>query len=264
MADLYRIKDWAKNFETAQSRRYKSLSWVAIPNKHDGMRFRRLMAREDGPSVFGAWMLIVQVASKCSPRGILASDGKPLEPIDLHFKTGVAESVFKLAFEVLSTPEIGWIEKVETENEHSTDNQRQSESENTPSPNIHAHDTVPNQTKQNPTGQTEQNKTQPDNDSVGFKEFFEKFGVDSGLVGKVAAKITRLTGCKEPSDLAFIDRVAILNQIDHLAPEVLILEAAKAVKKEKPDSPMGFFRKCLQNRIVNFEEKISNIPCGSN
>jgi len=253
MADLYRIKDWNERFETAQSRRCKVLNWVAIPNSHDGAGYRRLMARDDATAIYGIWVLIVQVASKCSPRGTLANGSNPLTAIDLHFKTGAPEKDFETAFEVLSSPEIGWLEVVDSV-------PGCLDSEPAPSTIDQTPDTQPNQT--DPTQQDKQNITQPNStNGVGFKEFFKDFDIDSGLVGRISAKMVRLTGCKKSSDLMFIDKVAIITQMGEVT-EACVLEAAKAVqdRKPRPDVPIKFFRKCLQNRIPDFEDKLAKIP----
>jgi hypothetical protein len=106
----YSIRAWNENFEISQSRKIDGpLSWVAIPCKHDGLGFRRIMALEDGPAMYGAWALIVQVAAKCKPRGVLADERGPLTPEELSFKTGCPEGIFKRALEVLSSERVGWL-----------------------------------------------------------------------------------------------------------------------------------------------------------
>lgn len=109
MTVLYSIRDWNTHFENAQSRPVKALHWVAMPIKHDGKSFRRIMLREDAGDVFAAWVLIVQVAAKCSPRGILIDDDGPLGPADLAIKTGFPEAKFAKSLNILSSKEIGWL-----------------------------------------------------------------------------------------------------------------------------------------------------------
>lgn len=110
MAVLYSIRDWNDNFEVAQSRKLvKALDWVALPTKHDGKSFRRLMLMPDGPEIYGAWVLIVQVAAKCPKRGILADADGPLDTADLAIKTGCRQELFEKALKVLSAERIGWI-----------------------------------------------------------------------------------------------------------------------------------------------------------
>lgn len=109
MAALYSIKDWEKNFEVSQTRKVENARWVPLPVKHDGLSFRRLMAMDDGQSLFAAWVLIVQVAAKCPVRGVLADEHGPLAAEDLSLKTGCPEVLFKKALRTLSSPSIGWL-----------------------------------------------------------------------------------------------------------------------------------------------------------
>ena len=56
MTARYRVRDWGVHFENTRSRDYKKLDWVPIPNKHDGKGYRRLIALENGPALFAAWV----------------------------------------------------------------------------------------------------------------------------------------------------------------------------------------------------------------
>lgn len=114
MPVTYQIKDWDGLFEIAQSRRYKRLTWVALPNKHDGAGYRRVVKHPRATDIFAAWILILQVASKQEKRGLLVNGDGPITAEDLADKTGFPEEIFKLAFEVLSGPKIAWLEKVNT------------------------------------------------------------------------------------------------------------------------------------------------------
>lgn len=106
---LYRVRNWDTIFENSRSRAFKKLDWVPIPNKHDGKSYRRLVAMDNGLAMYAAWVLIVQVASKCPQRGVLADEDGPLDASDLSFKTGVSADVFSQAFRVLISPAIGWL-----------------------------------------------------------------------------------------------------------------------------------------------------------
>jgi hypothetical protein len=110
MAVLYTIRNWDERFEKAQSRKLEhALPWVAIPTKHDGLGFRRIMALEDGMAVYGAWILLLQIAAKCTPRGRLADENGPMDATDFAIKTGGRKEVFDRALNVLSGNKIGWI-----------------------------------------------------------------------------------------------------------------------------------------------------------
>lgn len=121
MALVYSIRDWNKHFEVSQSRKVEGpLDWVAIPTKHDGKSYRRIMLLDDGPSIYAAWILIVQIAAKCDPRGILADKDGPLDASDLAIKTGCRPQLFEKAFKVLTGNKIGWLLVAEWEGSGST------------------------------------------------------------------------------------------------------------------------------------------------
>jgi hypothetical protein len=109
----YRIKDWDSTYENNRSRTVKVLQWVAIPNRHDGEGFKLVMQHARASEIFTAFVLILQVASRCQPRGSLVRDGRPHDAASLALKTGGRSEWFELALEVLSSPEIGWIESFE-------------------------------------------------------------------------------------------------------------------------------------------------------
>ena len=100
---LYKIRDWSKLFENNRSRTVERLAWVAIPNRHDGENYSALITSKDGAELFAAWCLIVQVASKCSPRGtLLKGDGKPHDAGSLALKTRAPEKWFDKCLNYLS------------------------------------------------------------------------------------------------------------------------------------------------------------------
>jgi len=66
------------------------------------------MNRKDGPEVFAAWILLVQLASRCTTRGVLASsDGRAYEIADISVKTRAPERIFEKAIPLLVGA--GWI-----------------------------------------------------------------------------------------------------------------------------------------------------------
>lgn len=106
------IVDWDDHYEVSQSRRTQLHKWVAIPNKHDGRGYARIAMMKDGPEIFCAWILLVQVASKMPKRGVLADSDGPLSIGDIAVKTRYPESIFQKAVKILSTPNIGWLRVV--------------------------------------------------------------------------------------------------------------------------------------------------------
>jgi hypothetical protein len=104
----YTIANWAETYETAETRKRKSLFWVLVPNAHDSLGFCSIMEREDGLEVFGAWVLILQVASKCSTRGSLTSSkGRPYSAAEIATITRAPVKSIQDALDVLVG--IGWI-----------------------------------------------------------------------------------------------------------------------------------------------------------
>jgi len=108
----YSIVDWDKKYEVSQAKRVLGpLTWVALPTTHDDLAFRRLMAMDDGAALYGAWIMIVQIAAKCSPRGVLADGRHPLTAADLAMRTGVPEALFSKALQILASKNFGWIKR---------------------------------------------------------------------------------------------------------------------------------------------------------
>jgi uncharacterized phage protein (TIGR02220 family) len=116
MPILYRVKGWNEHFENNRSRERDSLSWVPVPNKHDGMTFLRIMAEPDGIAIYGFWMLVLQMLSKQRlPRdGWLTRDGQPTgtpwqaSDLALPLRRPVAE--IQRALDFLSSGDIDWLE----------------------------------------------------------------------------------------------------------------------------------------------------------
>jgi len=106
----YRIVGWDDRFENHESRKIKVLNWVAMPNHHDTAGYRRLVTMPNGAALYGAWCAVVQVASRCPVRGVLASASRPLEAIDLEAKTGMKSKLFDELFSVVTDPSICWLE----------------------------------------------------------------------------------------------------------------------------------------------------------
>lgn len=99
---LYSIRNWSEWFENNRSKTVKDLSWVAIPNRHDGEHFSAIMLHKHGAEIFSAWILIIQVASRCQPRGTLLRDGgKPHSPQSLSIKTRAPAIWFERGLEFL-------------------------------------------------------------------------------------------------------------------------------------------------------------------
>lgn len=120
----FRIKQWNKLFENSRSRTVADLAWVAIPNHHDGENYSIIMAEKNAAEIFSAWVLMVQVASRCHPRGTLLRDnGKPHDAKSLAIKTRGREDWFSSAMSFILN-NTDWIELVDVSVEsHQPDTQ---------------------------------------------------------------------------------------------------------------------------------------------
>ena len=114
MTKAYQIKNWDDNFEVAQGRKCTVMKWCAVPNSHSGNGYLEIAEHPESVKLFCAWNLIVQVASKMKTRGLLVSDsGKPLTAKQMSRITRYPVEIFELAFEVLCSDDIGWMERKE-------------------------------------------------------------------------------------------------------------------------------------------------------
>lgn len=66
-----KIRDWDTHFERDRTKQWKHLEWVPIPNKQ-GSGFRKIMKQPNGLEIFSCWIVLVEVASTCTPRGDLS------------------------------------------------------------------------------------------------------------------------------------------------------------------------------------------------
>jgi hypothetical protein len=111
---VLRVREWANLFENNRTRELKRMEWVPMPNKHDGDGFTELLHHANGMSHFGAWALIVEVASKCDMRGTLLREGAVAHDAgSLARMTHGSEAVFEEAIPRLL--KIGWLELFDTE-----------------------------------------------------------------------------------------------------------------------------------------------------
>lgn len=105
---MYRIKNWRKFFEKSDHKNCKTMPWVAVPTKHDGKGYRKLMRH--GPQFYAAWINMLQIAAKAPTRGYLVDHDGPLSFDDMEIKTDCPANVFEEALNFCI--KIGWIEEI--------------------------------------------------------------------------------------------------------------------------------------------------------
>lgn len=103
------IVDWNERYEKSDTRKCKDMKWVPVPNRWDSIGYLAIMDLPDALAVMGAWMLILEVASRCEHRGILAEAGQPLTPAMIAAKVRAPLKGINRAIDVLSSPAISWI-----------------------------------------------------------------------------------------------------------------------------------------------------------
>jgi len=65
----YRVSCWTKLYENNRTKELKRLTWVPVPNAMDGAGYTELVDHPDGAAHFGAWIAILEIASRQDPRG---------------------------------------------------------------------------------------------------------------------------------------------------------------------------------------------------
>ncbi|MEZ0388354.1 MAG: hypothetical protein ACAI34_14870 [Verrucomicrobium sp.] len=106
----YEVHQWNERYENNRSRELKKLDWVPMGNAHDTFGYCLTLAQEDGPQLMGAWLAIVQVASRCIPRGSLVRDnGTPYTAATLAAVTRFPMALLERALQWFASPDIQWL-----------------------------------------------------------------------------------------------------------------------------------------------------------
>lgn len=108
----FRIKGWNKHYENNRSRELRRPEWFPCSNSFEGRGYMELCDNPAGTSHYGAWCMLLAVASRMPARGLLVTDsGHPLSIKDIARMTRGSEAVFLEALPRLLA--IGWVEEVE-------------------------------------------------------------------------------------------------------------------------------------------------------
>ncbi|CAK8989694.1 Replicative DNA helicase, partial [Durusdinium trenchii] len=114
VATVYRIRNWdeAGFVKKGQNDRSRELPWVAIPTKHHGTTFTRLMRTDPTGSVYGCWICLVALAGRLPAKGTLACEEGPLSIEDMAAQCHVDPDTLKRAIDILQSESIQWIEAI--------------------------------------------------------------------------------------------------------------------------------------------------------
>ncbi len=114
---ILRVAQWGEIYENNRTKDLKHMSWVPIPNKMDGDGYTELVAHSDGAAHLGAWLTIIQIASKCDPRGTLLRDRcAPHTSGSLSRISRLPREVFEAVLPRLLL--IGWLELISLDYQH--------------------------------------------------------------------------------------------------------------------------------------------------
>lgn len=92
------------------------MDWVPIPNRMDGDGYTELLDHANGAAHFGAWIAMIQIASRCETRGTLLRDGaRPHDAISMARISRIPKEAFTEALPRLLS--IGWIELFDLDNQ---------------------------------------------------------------------------------------------------------------------------------------------------
>lgn len=265
---VFAIKDWNHNFEVSQSKRVKngrSLTWVAMPTKHDGKGLRRILrgcsedARsglgadsentphiaECGPALYGVWCLLVQLAAKMPTRGVFMDEDGALTAEDLADSIGIDPTYVETTISFCLGERMKWIELILLNPDCATRSTLGADSEQT-------RRTVDRSV---PTGQ---DRTGQDRTSVPRARTHE------GEISELVEKARRI--CEELDGWGLkVEGVAkVLRDVPgaHQAKAVenFLLDAANM--PERPKNPISLLRSYLQNADFREGRMNGNGPTG--
>jgi hypothetical protein len=108
-----RVKNWGELYENNRSREIKRLDYVLVPNRMDTDGYTTLLDHPDGAAHLGAWIAILQIASRCKERGVLANaDGRPHDARSLSRISRIPVAIFEALIPRL-LDDVQWLEQVE-------------------------------------------------------------------------------------------------------------------------------------------------------
>lgn len=171
---VLRVARWPEVFETAHSRKHRSLQWISCPVSFNSTGYQRLLDSFDtweAAALYGGWQALCQLAAQSELRGRLCGQkGEPYNTRRIARLTGMGLEIFEVL--IPWALQVGWLEwslpdapysdsdspvaepvaEVSENTGHATDSEPVPQvgivdSEASPLPNP----TQPNPTRQNPT-----------------------------------------------------------------------------------------------------------------
>jgi len=72
----YRIKNWNEIYENNRTRALKNMMWLPLPIKLNGYGYTLIMEEKEGLALFGGFVVLLEIASQCTPRGTFITKNK--------------------------------------------------------------------------------------------------------------------------------------------------------------------------------------------
>lgn len=109
---ILRVRGWDRHYENNRTREMKRMVWIPVTTRLDSDGYTELMGMKNGAAHFGCWIAILEVASQCSPRGMLVrTDSRPHDAASLARLTRIDHRTMRAA--VVALTRIKWLEEVD-------------------------------------------------------------------------------------------------------------------------------------------------------
>lgn len=247
------IAKWKTTFETAESRKYKSLNWVSVPVSFVSSGYQQMLEEfgDDAPAIYGAWIALVSFAATCPARGVLAnSRGKALPVTHMARVTGFDRTIFERLITWALSDDIQWLVIAGTvqteeipEDFVEPDAPGESSGGNLERREIN-HATEPNLTRHNPAAAS----------------LAAAAAVETGLAGvdleTVRRKANSLREIAKALDRDWVWRLAAIGE--YIDPD-LLPAAVKRIKAREVSKPHGYLEKVFREECAKHGHEFKNL-----
>ena len=108
----YHLRHWDALYETAETRRVRTLTYYSKPNKLVGEGVGHMLMQPDGLALYGTWTFLEALASTApqNQRGWLIRNGTPMDAQRMSALTRIPMKEIERALTFFSTPPLDWLE----------------------------------------------------------------------------------------------------------------------------------------------------------
>lgn len=103
VAEVYEVARWSEVFETSESRKCKTLTWISERTDFDSTFWQQGLDEfgpVEWPRVYGNWMILIRTAAKAKVRGRLSGDkGEPWTAARIARPSGCDAGGLQIAFD---------------------------------------------------------------------------------------------------------------------------------------------------------------------